>query len=140
MLFGAIYYFVAAKIAGGETFTFKKSLAVTSHVGLIGILSYVVLGVVSFMKGTFALQEPVTSIASLLPAYMNQGLLYGLLINVEVFTFWSYILMAQGLIYTGGLSKRKAYIITGIAFTAISLYTGFSIWFSSFMMNRMGGF
>lgn len=133
MFFSAAYYWLGVKIFKGEV-SYKQLLSLVAHVALIGILSWVVLGITNWLGGTFAIDEPATSLASFMPEYMHGGFLYGFMMNVEVFKIWGVILLGMGLAEIARISKSKAYILVCIAFLFSSLITGLSLWINTALM------
>jgi hypothetical protein len=129
MFFSALYYWLGVKITKG-TITYKTTLSLVAYSGLVSMLSYIVLLIVNLLNGDFTVY-PLTSLSTLLPSQMEGGFIYGLLMNMEVFTLWRYILIALGLIHIAKISKAKSYTLVGIAFIFTSLYIGLSLWVTS---------
>lgn len=136
MLLGALYYWVFGMILKGKG-GYLKHFSLMANVSVVTILSVVVAGILAVFTGEYNIQEPVTSLASLLPESMNMTPLYGMLLKFEVFNIWRLVLVYLGIIEIGGLSKKKALIIVGTAFLFGVLYTGGSLWVSTLMRPTM---
>lgn len=66
----------------------------------------------------------VTSLASLLDPGVKGTFLYGIASSFEVFNIWAFVLIAVGFVYTGGVVKKKSYILTAILFVVVLLASG----------------
>lgn len=136
MLLSALYYWVFGMILKGKG-GYTKHLSLIAHVSLVGLLSVIIMSVMILITGEFQLNEPITSLASLLPDSMNVSPLYGMAVKIEVFTIWRMCLIYLGLKEIGGLSSKKSLIIVITAFVLGMLFTGGSIWFNGVMNKAM---
>lgn len=122
-LVGTAILFGIVKIFKGQG-SFKQYLSVTAYASVITILSYILLGIVSYFTGLLDLNTPVTSVISLLPQSFKGTFLYGLLLPVDVLTIWEYVVIAIGVRQMSKLDKNKVYTIIGIIYGAMMLYGG----------------
>lgn len=134
ILLSALYYWLFGMLLKGKG-GYIKYVSLMANVSLITLLSVIVMSVMVLITGEFQVNEPITSLASLLPDSMFMTPLSGMATKIEVFTIWRMILIYLGLKEIGGLSSKKSLIIVIIAFVLGMLFTGGSIWFSS-LMNR----
>ncbi len=72
----------------------------TAFITNIGL---VINGLVIYFTGAGSLY-PVTSLASVIPTGDGVSVF---LSAIDIFSIWSYILLALGLRYTGGISKKR---------------------------------
>jgi Yip1 domain len=116
-------------LAGANT-DFGTSFAITSHAALTGLVSSLLFILVLYLKppGTVDMENPVaTNLAALLPDDSAKWLL-ALLKSIDIFTFWTLILLAIGFAATNPkkLKGSKAFTIA------------FSVW-AVYVVCRVGG-
>jgi hypothetical protein len=116
-------------LAGANT-NFGTSFAITSHAALTGLVSSLLFILVLYLKppGTVDMENPVaTNLAVLLPDDSAKWLL-ALLKSIDIFTFWTLILLAIGFATTNPkkLKGSKAFMIA------------FSVW-AVYVVCRVGG-
>jgi hypothetical protein len=99
-------------------------ISIVSHAGLISLLVFVVISVVSFISGEFNLDVSITSLAPVLPARLQGTFIYGVLSNIEIFNVWQYFVIAIGTSEVSCLGKGKSYAIVGAVYLAILLLAG----------------
>jgi hypothetical protein len=99
-------------------------ISIVSHAGLISLLVFVVISVVSSIRGEFNLDVSITSLAPVLPARWEDTFIYGVLSNIEIFNIWQYFVIAIGTSEVSCLGKGKSYAIVGIVYIAILLLAG----------------
>jgi Yip1 domain len=120
----------AYNLLGGANTNFGTSFAITSHAALTGLVSSLLFILVLYLKppGTVDMENPVaTNLAVLLPDDAAKWLI-ALLKSIDVFTFWTLILLAIGFATTNPkkLKGSKAFVIA------------FSVW-AVYVVCRVGG-
>jgi hypothetical protein len=120
----------AYNLLGGSNTNFGTSFAITSHAALTGLVSSLLFILVLYLKppGTVDMENPVaTNLAVLLPDDAAKWLI-ALLKSIDVFTFWTLILLAIGFATTNPkkLKGSKAFMIA------------FSVW-AIYVVCRVGG-
>ena len=120
----------AYNLLGGANTNFGTSFAITSHAALTGLVSSLLFILVLYLKppGTVDMENPVaTNLAVLLPDDAAKWLI-ALLKSIDVFTFWTLILLAIGFATTNPkkLKGSKAFMIA------------FSVW-AVYVVCRVGG-
>lgn len=119
----------AFNLIGGANTNFAKSFAITSHAALTGVVSSMLLILVLYLKpyGTIDVENPLaTNIGALMPEDTAKWLMT-LGKSIDVFTFWTLILLAIGFAATNPkkLSGGKAFSIA------------FSVW-AAYVIVRVG--
>ena len=120
MLVIALVMWGAYSLLGGASTNFGTAFAITAHAALVGLVSSTLFILILFLKpyGTVDLENPVaTNIAAFLPEDSAKWLV-ALLKSIDIFTFWTLILLAIGFAAT---SPKK--LKGGKAFTV-----AFSVW------------
>jgi Yip1 domain len=120
----------AYNLLGGANTNFGTSFAITSHAALTGLVSSLLFILVLYLKppGTVDMENPVaTNLAVLLPDDAAKWLI-ALLKSIDIFTFWTLILLAIGFATTNPkkLKSSKAFMIA------------FSVW-AVYVVCRVGG-
>ena len=126
----ALVMWGAYNLLGGANTNFGTSFAITSHAALTGLVSSLLFILVLYLKpsGTVDMENPVaTNLAVLLPDDSAKWLV-ALLKSIDLFTFWTLILLAIGFATTNP-KKLKG----GKAFTI-----AFSLW-AVYVVCRVGG-
>jgi hypothetical protein len=124
-------FMLAVQIGLGAT-SFKKVLAVISHVNLITAIRLTILLPLAFAKKSL---QVYTSLALVLPAEDQNGLLHRLLDSFDDFDFWRIFLFSIGLATLTGLSTRKS------ALLVVYVWVGWIVVYSSFgNLVRVGQF
>ena len=126
----ALVMWGAYNLLAGANTNFATSFAITAHAALTGLVSSLLFIVVLFLKspGTVDLENPVaTNLAAFLPDDSAKWLV-ALLKSIDIFTFWTLILLAIGFAATNPKKLRgsKAFMIA------------FSVW-AVYVVCRVGG-
>lgn len=126
----ALVMWGAYNLLGGANTDFGTSFAITSHAALTGLVSSLLFILVLYLKptGTVDMENPVaTNLAVLLPEDSARWLV-ALLKSIDIFTFWTLILLAIGFAVTNPkkLKGSKAFTIA------------FSVW-AVYVVCRVGG-
>jgi hypothetical protein len=126
----ALVMWGAYNLLAGANTDFGTSFAITSHAALTGLVSSLLFILVLYLKppGTVDMENPVaTNLAALLPDDSAKWLL-ALLKSIDIFTFWTLILLAIGFAATNPkkLKGSKAFTIA------------FSVW-AVYVVCRVGG-
>ncbi|MHA6488189.1 toxin SDP protection protein YknW [Bacillus cabrialesii] len=116
-----LIYWLCVKISGGVT-TYKKMLSLGLFVSLISSLGLLVNGIVAFTTDTNSLYS-MTSLAGIIP---SDGALASVLNTFEIFSIWSYVLLAIGLHKTGSISKKAGWISVIVLFGILVAFSFFS--------------
>jgi hypothetical protein len=133
-LIGTAILFGIVKAFKGEG-KFKQFMSITGFAWVITVLSYIVMTAVSYATGSFNLELPVTSVASILPADLKGNFVYGLARGIELFSIWQYVVIAIGVTQLSKLSKTKVYSIIGSIYAVYLLYAGSSEILTSMFMK-----
>ncbi len=120
----------AYNLLGGANTNFATSFAITAYAFMTGLLSSILFILVLYLKpyGTVDLENPVaTNLAAVLPDDSAKWLV-ALLKSIDIFTFWTLILLAVGFAATSPkkLKGSKAFTIA------------FSVW-AVYVVCRVGG-
>jgi Yip1 domain len=113
----------AYSLLGGANTNFGTSFAITAHAFMTGLLSSALFILVLYLKpyGTVDLENPVaTNLAVLLPDDAAKWLI-ALLKSIDVFTFWTLILLAIGFATTNPKKLKGSKAFT-IAFSVWAVY------------------
>ncbi|MBY8912381.1 YIP1 family protein [Bacillus sp. YC2] len=113
-----LIYWLCVKISGGVT-TYKKMLSLGLFTAFISNIGLVINGLVIYFTDANSIYR-VTSLASIIPAGKSAA---AFLSSIEIFSIWSYILLAAGLHHTGGISKKAACISAIILFVIMLLFS-----------------
>ncbi|GEM_PF-1232099 len=132
--FGALYYFVAAKIAKSDV-SYGRLFSVQLHVAIIGLLSYIILTILVVLGNPAV---AYTSLAMVLPQSMQTTFIGGLLSPIEFFGIWSLIVMYYGMRIVAKVSKKAALISVIVALLASMLFTGATLGLTTAMTGMMG--
>jgi hypothetical protein len=119
----ALVMWGAYSLLGGANTNFGTSFAITSHAALTGLVSSLLFILVLYLKppGTVDLENPVaTNIAVFLPDDSAKWLV-ALLKSIDIFTFWTLILLAIGFGATNPKKLRGSKAFT-IAFSVWAIY------------------
>lgn len=111
----ALVMWGAFNLLGGANTNFETSFAITAHAALTGLVSSVLIILVLYLKppGTVDMENPVaTNLAAVLPDDAAKWLV-ALLKSIDIFTFWTLILLAIGFATTNPkkLKGSKAFTI-----------------------------
>jgi hypothetical protein len=113
----------AYNLLGGANTDFSTSFAITSHAALTGLVSSLLFILILYLKpyGTVDLENPVaTNLAAFLPDDSAKWLAV-LLKSIDIFTFWTLILLAIGFAATNPKKLRGSKAFT-IAFSVWAVY------------------
>jgi hypothetical protein len=119
----ALVMWGAYNLLGGANTNFGTSFAITAHAFMTGLLSSILFILVLYLKpfGTVDLENPVaTNLAAILPDDSAKWLV-ALLKSIDVFTFWTLILLAIGFAATNPKKLRGSKAFT-IAFSVWAAY------------------
>jgi hypothetical protein len=125
----ALVMWGAYNLLGGANANFGTSFAITAHAFMTGLLSSVLFILVLYLKppGTVDLENPMaTNLAAILPDDAAKWLVAWLK-SIDIFTFWTLILLAIGFAATNPkkLKGTKAFTIA------------FSVW-AAYVVCRVG--
>jgi hypothetical protein len=113
----------AYNLLGGANTDFSTSFAITSRAALTGLVSSLLFILILYLKpyGTVDLENPVaTNLAAFLPDDSAKWLV-ALLKSIDIFTFWTLILLAIGFAATNPKKLRGSKAFT-IAFSVWAVY------------------
>ena len=130
LLVTALAMWGAYNLLGGANTNFATAFAIASHAALTGLVSSLLIILVLYLKspGTVDLENPVaTNLAAFLPEDSAKWLV-ALLKSIDIFSFWTLILLAIGFAATNPKKLRgsKAFTIA------------FSVW-AAYVVCRVGG-
>src|SRR5258706_1198583 len=125
MLVVALVMWGAYNLLGGADNDFGTSFAITSHAALTGLVSSLLFILILYLKpyGTVDLENPVaTNLAAVMP-YDSDAAKWqvALLKSIDIFTFWTLILLAIGFAATNPKKLRGSKAFT-IAFSVWAVY------------------
>jgi hypothetical protein len=123
MLVVALAMWGAYNLLGGANTDFSTSFAITSHAALTGLVSSLLFILILYLKpyGTVDLENPVaTNLAAFLGDDSAKWLV-ALLKSIDIFTFWTLILLAIGFAATNPKKLRGSKAFT-IAFSVWAVY------------------
>ena len=123
VLVTALAMWGAFNLLGGANTNFTTAFAIASHAALTGIVSSILFLMVLYLKpyGTVDLENPVaTNLAAILPDDAAKWLV-ALLKSIDIFTFWTLILLAIGFAATNPKKLRGSKAFT-IAFSVWAVY------------------
>ena len=118
--FGALIYWAIMKLMKSEV-TYKQTFSMLLHASAVTSLLWVLHMLLTLVMGDSNILEPMTSLASLLPESMYGTPIYGIALTLELFSIWYLIVLYKGLEIVGGLSKKKAIILTALSYTVTTL-------------------
>ena len=119
----ALVMWGAYNLLGGANTDFGTSFAITTHAALTGLVSSLLFILVLYLKpaGTVDMENPVaTNLAALLPEDSAKWLVV-LLKSIDIFTFWTLILLAIGFATTNPKKLKGSKAFT-IAFSVWAVY------------------
>ena len=125
LLFITLIFFAILKIMGGQG-KFKAYLSVTGYSYVIPALYIILLIPVSFVTGSIHQDSPLTSLATLASPDMQGTFLNGMLKGIDIFSIWSYAVMAIGFTAVSKLKKTYVYGVVGIIFLIGLIIAGVS--------------
>jgi hypothetical protein len=116
-------------LAGADT-NFGTSFAITAHAALTGLVSSLLIILVLYLKspGTVDLENPVATNLAAFLADDSAKWLFKLLNSIDIFSFWTLLLLSIGFAATNPKKLRG-----GKAFTI-----AFSVW-AVYVVLRVGG-
>jgi Yip1 domain len=123
MLVVALVMWGAYNLLAGANTNFGTSFAITSHAALTGLVSSLLFILILYLKpyGTVDLENPVaTNLAAFLPDDSAKWLV-ALLKSIDIFTFWTLILLAIGFAATNPKKLKGSKAFT-IAFSVWAVY------------------
>jgi len=123
MLVVALVMWGAYNLLAGANTNFGTSFAITSHAALTGLVSSLLFILILYLKpyGTVDLENPVaTNLGAFLPDDSAKWLV-GLLKSIDIFTFWTLILLAIGFAATNPKKLKGSKAFT-IAFSVWAVY------------------
>lgn len=117
----------------------KKYFSMTGYIMILTMVGLVIQSVYINITGS-GLSSMVTSAASLLDPGLQGTFLYGLASKIEVFNLWTYVLFGLGFVYTGGVEKKKSFILTTIlAVVVILAGAGLYLLSAGLLSSLLGG-
>jgi len=119
----ALVMWGAYNLLGGANTNFGTSFAITSHAALTGLVSSLLFILVLYLKapGTVDMENPVaTNLAAVLLDDSAKWLV-ALLKSIDIFTFWTLILLAIGFATTNPKKLKGSKAFT-IAFSVWAVY------------------
>jgi hypothetical protein len=130
VLFVALAMWGAYNLLAGANTDFGTSFAITAHAALTGLVSSSLMILVLYLKppGTVDLENPVATNLAAVLADDSAKWLFKLLNSIDIFSFWTLILLAIGFAATNPkkLKGSKAFTIA------------FSVW-AVYVVCRVGG-
>ena len=124
LLLITLIFFAIFKIMGGQG-KFKAYLSVTAYSGVISALYILLILIVSFFTGSLHQDVPLTSLATLASSDMAGTFFYGVLKGLEIFSIWSYAVMAIGFTAVSKLKSKHVYIVVAAIFLVGLVIAGF---------------
>lgn len=122
----------------------KKYFSMTGYIMVISLLGALLNAGYIYLTGGDISGSAVTSLASLLDPDLKGTFLYGLVSQIEVFNLWTFVLYGIGFVYTGGVEKKKCYLLTTIlAVIVIVASAGLSLMSTGLqnsLLGNIGGF
>lgn len=122
-LLTTVIFFAVFKIFGSKG-KFKQFFSITGYAYVITALYFLIVLAASFLTGSLHIDVPLTSLANLFSPDATGGFLYGVAKGIDIFSIWSYCVIAIGLAAVSGFRKRNAYILVAVIFVAGLLITG----------------
>jgi hypothetical protein len=119
----AIAMWGAFNLLGGANTNFGTSFAISAHAALTGLVSSALFILILYLKpyGTVDIENPVaTNLAVILPEDAGKWLV-ALCKSIDIFTFWTLILLAIGFAVTNP-KKLKGSKAFSIAFSVWAVY------------------
>jgi hypothetical protein len=119
----ALFMWGAYNLLGGANTDFATSFAITSHAALTGLVSSLLFILILYLKppGTVDMENPIaTNPAVLLPDDSAKWMV-ALLKSIDIFTFWTLILLAIGFATTNPKKLKGSKAFT-IAFSVWAVY------------------
>jgi len=111
LILAGLLYLIFNTVMGGEG-TFKQTLSVQAHSGLIGILGGLVQTSIHYIKGE-QVSSP-TSLSAFLPFLEDTSFIYKLLQGFDLFLLWQLFVLAigMGIVHKAGLKKSATVIFS----------------------------
>lgn len=119
----ALFMWGAYNLLGGANTDFATSFAITTHAALTGLVSSPLFILILYLKppGTVDMENPIaTNLAVLLPDDSAKWMV-ALLKSIDIFTFWTLILLAIGFATTNPKKLKGSKAFT-IAFSVWAVY------------------
>jgi hypothetical protein len=119
----ALFMWGAYNLLGGANTNFATSFAITTHAALTGLVSSLLFILILYLKppGTVDMENPIaTNLAVLLPDDSAKWMI-ALLKSIDIFTFWTLILLAIGFATTNPKKLKGGKAFT-IAFSVWAVY------------------
>jgi len=101
-----IVYLLFSIVLGGEA-TYKQTLSIWSHAGLIGLLGGLVQTTMILVKGSF---KSSTSLAAFLPFLEESSFVYKVFQGLDLFLLWQLAVLSIGMGIMNRVGTRKAAI------------------------------
>ena len=119
----ALFMWGAYNLLGGANTDFATSFAITTHAALTGLVSSLLFILILYLKppGTVDMENPIaTNLAVVLPDDSAKWMV-ALLKSIDIFTFWTLILLAIGFATTNPKKLKGSKAFT-IAFSVWAVY------------------
>jgi hypothetical protein len=128
VLFVALAMWGAYNLLAGANTDFGTSFAITAHAALTGLVSSSLMILVLYLKppGTVDLENPVATNLAAVLADDSAKWLFKLLNSIDVFSFWTLILLAIGFAATNPKKLKGSKAFT-IAFSVWAVYVVFRV-------------
>jgi hypothetical protein len=128
VLFVALAMWGAYNLLGGANTNFGTSFAITAHAALTGLVSSSLMILVLYLKppGTVDLENPVATNLAAVLADDSAKWLFKLLNSIDIFSFWTLILLAIGFAATNPKKLKGSKAFT-IAFSVWAVYVVFRV-------------
>jgi hypothetical protein len=128
VLFVALAMWGAYNLLAGANTDFGTSFAITAHAALTGLVSSSLMILVLYLKppGTVDLENPVATNLAAVLADDSAKWLFKLLNSIDIFSFWTLILLAIGFAATNPKKLKGSKAFT-IAFSVWAVYVVFRV-------------
>lgn len=113
VLQGLIFYWVFL-LLGGEL-TYRAALSVTAYPSLIAVVGSLVSAPLRILKESI---YAGVNLAVVLPTEMEGSFLHSVLVQVDLFTIWRFLVVAAGMAVIAKVSQAKARLTVGILWAA----------------------
>ncbi len=119
LVFAGLFFFGGNIILGGTT-DFRTMFSLNVYVGVIGSLGLLLKLPLIIAKGS---TDILTNLAILMPADMDETILYKLLNMIDVILIWQTVLLAMGFVIIYDWQQKKANtLVIGIWVLVITVY------------------
>lgn len=125
VVLSAFFTWLAAKVTGVDL-TWRRALLINAWLGMIGVLAQLAVYVVAFLKvnqgeALHPLTDRSVGVAHFMNAESTNPVVLALLGRIDLFAFWTLLVMAIALTVVAAAPKAKAYATATIVWFAIAL-------------------